>query len=155
MVFFAMMGTNIKPTAIFILLSIIFVEICVAISKAYKHKNLPKINIKLLIGTVLTTIGAVLLSLFITMQVTTYDVAINEDESFSAAHFAMMGLSYENRGAWNRDDVNFSRSFKTCEERDKGNIEETINRIKNLGPIGIFSIYLNKTMTNYGDATFA
>lgn len=112
----------------------------------------------LIVKCVLTGLCAVIAlaaSVALTNKLTNYDVVIDKNKNFTATHFLMMGINLENRGAWNQDDVNISNSYSTVEDREAGNIKEWKFRLINNNPLGIFNIFLNKTLTNFSDGIFA
>lgn len=150
-VFISIVGAAIKPTVIFVGLSIAFVEIC----KCFKKRSIKKRSV---INTVICAI-LIAVSVFASLKtinfVCDYGVKVEEERSFSSTHFLMMGINEETRGAWNGNDVTFSRSFKNVEDREEANIEKWGERLQKLGPGGIAWIFLNKTMTNFGDGSFA
>lgn len=154
--FSAIIGFWIKPTAIFVLCAIIFVEICLSIGniKSIILNFNKKFAIKVCISLVCALIGFGFAN-YIGNRVCDYGVQIDENRNFTATHFLMMGVNYENHGSWNNDDVNISRSFETVDERQAGNIREWMNRIKTYGLDEIAFIMLNKTLTNFNDGSFA
>lgn len=88
-------------------------------------------------------------------KVCDYGVQIDENRSFTATHFLMMGINLENHGAWNNDDVNISRSYSNVDERQAGNLREWQHRLFTYGVGEISFIFLNKTLTNFNDGSFA
>lgn len=144
---FSIIGMAIKPTAIFVLIAIIVVEVVLIITKHKKIQNV--------ISTTAGVLIAIVLSATVINCVSSYGVKINEENNFSATHFLMMGVNMENQGSWTIDDVNFSRSFNTVEAREDANINEWLWRLQTYGPVGIGKIFFYKTMTNFGDGAFA
>lgn len=62
------------------------------------------------------------------------------------SHFFMLGLSYKDGryGAWNANDLNFSLSFNTKEEKIEANKKVIKQRFENFGPLGYANFILNK-----------
>lgn len=58
----------------------------------------------------------------------------------------MLGLSYKDGryGAWNANDLNFSLSFNTKEEKIEANKKVIKQRFENFGPLGYANFILNK-----------
>ncbi len=157
LVFFtSIIGYLIKPTVIFILLAILFVEVCFAFNKRkelFKNFNKKKLlNGLLCVVFVVFGIG---LANVVGNKVCDYGVQIDENRSFTATHFLMMGINLENHGAWNNDDVNISRSYSNVDERQAGNLREWQHRLFTYGIGEISFIFLNKTLTNFNDGSFA
>ena len=80
---------------------------------------------------------------------------INKEKKFGINHFLMMGWNEEGGGIWYLDDLLFSKSFNSYDERNKANIQEFKSRIKNMKFKGIIKHVIRKTLTNYNDGTFA
>lgn len=157
-VFISIIGYFIKPTAIFVLLAILFVEFVKFVTWFIKEKKFDITNKYKLTLTLVTILCALLglgFSSVLGGKISHYDIEINEDASFTPTHFLMLGVNLENLGAWNNDDVNFTRSFENVEKREEGNIEQWKSRLQAYGPAGISRILLNKTLTNYADGSFS
>lgn len=81
-------------------------------------------------------------------------IPIYEDAQFSWQHFMMMGLNEKNNGIYNGDDVDFSRSFATREEREQAQSEEIKERLREYGVDGYLSFIKTKAAMCYTDGTF-
>ncbi|MDO5329292.1 MAG: hypothetical protein Q4E88_04250 [Coriobacteriia bacterium] len=147
--FIGLLGVAIKPTVIFVIISVVIVELILLF---IKKKETSTKNVVLSIATIVISI---IVSSGIVNTVSNYGVSINDEDSFTHTHFLMMGINRENDGAWNIDDVNFSRSFFDVKSREEANIKEWETRLFTYGPIEISRIFIYKTMTNYGDGAFA
>ena len=79
----------------------------------------------------------------------------NKEKKFGISHFLMMGWNEKGGGIWYLDDLLFSKSFNSYDERNKANIQEFKSRIKNMKFKGIIKQLTRKTLTNYNDGTFA
>jgi len=77
------------------------------------------------------------------------------DKTFGIAHFLMMGLNENTCGTYSDDDVNYSSSFESAEERKLANIEKIKERINDLGFVGMIKHLHTKLLVNYNDGTFA
>lgn len=196
----SLIGYSIKPTAIFALFAIIFIELSTKLIRLYNFKKnikldkhlyranlksskletlLSKIYNKNHLNSIIKTdtkndnqitkkisikqfslcsfsiIISIIISFGAINHISNYGLALNEKDNFTATHFLMMGLNIENKGGWNLEDVNISRSYDNIDERSKGNIKEWLNRLNIYGPLGVSEIFICKTMTNYGDGSFA
>ncbi|MDO5427168.1 MAG: hypothetical protein Q4F54_05885 [Coriobacteriia bacterium] len=79
---------------------------------------------------------------------------VNSEGQFGATHYFMMGLNDESEGCYSADDVAFSRSFKTIDERRSANIDKAIERINQLHFDGLAFLIAKKIQSNFGDGTF-
>ncbi|MDO5427175.1 MAG: hypothetical protein Q4F54_05925 [Coriobacteriia bacterium] len=95
----SIIGYSIKPTAIFVLLAILFVEVCLLITnrkeiiKKYSKVNLVKAMICILVALLGFGFASVASG-----KISNYGVQIDKDRSFTATHFLMMGINLENHG---------------------------------------------------------
>ena len=67
----------------------------------------------------------------------------------------MMGANTDRMGAWAGEDVEYSASFATREERDIADWKVFKERISEMGVYGCYMQAVRKTLTNYNDGTFA
>lgn len=99
MVFVTNIGYFIKPTAIFVFCAVVFVELCFVfknrkkIAEKIDKKNSIKFGICIL--AVLLSFG---FSNLFCLKICDYGVQIDENRSFTATHFLMMGINLENHG---------------------------------------------------------
>lgn len=142
------MGYLIKPSAAIVLIA---VWVCEIVSVFYLQKDRWKrisVNI-LLAGLALVCIWGIRLHMH---QYT--GVIINEDIQLSFTHYLMMGLNEENTGSYYSEDYGFSSSFPDVESRTSANLQETLNRIKEYGPVGLLEFHIKKLLVNFNDGTF-
>ena len=66
----------------------------------------------------------------------------------------MMGLNDVSDGAFYAEDVEYSKSFDTAEERTKANKKVAIERVKNYGIMGLGKHTIKKVLGTYNDGTF-
>lgn len=78
----------------------------------------------------------------------------DKNAEFTPTHYAMMGLNEDRTGVWNGDDVNYSASFATISERQKGNFKVIWERIQEKGVFGLLVFEYKKLLMNYNDGTF-
>lgn len=80
-----------------------------------------------------------------------------EDELYNQmelplTHWVMMSLKY---GGYVQEDVDYTMSFPTYEEKKKANIKEIKKRLKEKGVLGCAKfLFVDKQIRTWGDATF-
>ena len=82
-------------------------------------------------------------------------IDVDKEKRFNITHYAMLGWNTESKGVFTIKDENFSGKYKTLKERQKGNIEELLRRIGEMGVGGVINQIARKTLTNYNDGTFS
>lgn len=155
--FFSLVGYFIKPTSIFVLLAIALVSLPKLMEKLKSHLShgIPHSDMKTMAVTATALVIAIFLALSLNAIAKLTGPNIDETRNFSASHFLMMGFGLASGGAYSEDDVQFSASFPDKQSRQQGNIEEWARRVSDLGPAGIAELFLKKTLSNFGDGTFA
>lgn len=160
--FFGYIGYLIKPTAIFVLAAILFIDIlrlhfdrydCAfhfginrSLSKIFRYE-----------GVAFTVFG-VIIAIVISGLFTSGERAqlnLDSNRSFSMSHFLMMGINPETRGVYSQDDANISLSCQTKEERWDENLKIWKARVSELGITGLLHLYHLKLLTAFSDGTFA
>lgn len=146
----ACVGYLIKPHCIIILIAALGVEFLF---------NLGKKNYKQFIAVFCIAVWTVGFYSLINAQLNNYyeksAIHINKEETYSWPHFLMMGLNPQKGGIYCYEDVQYSQTFKTAEERKAGNLAEAKKRIKAMGPVGYAKHLSKKTLIAYHDGTFA
>ncbi len=79
---------------------------------------------------------------------------IDEEQAFGIQHWFMMGLNDEYDGGYADEDANFSASFDNSEDRNKANMQEAKNRLKEMGVVGTTIHMTKKLLMNFNDGTF-
>lgn len=148
---YSYIGFFIKPTVIIILIAIIIVEVCKAISKIKEKFNI-KQNIKILSFIILGIILACILKFGIS-KVTNYK--IDKELQFSLFHYLMMGINQETTGTFSHNDVKASLKASSYEERVKLNKQIFLNRLKKMPVTKLCEFYGKKLLLNYNDGTFS
>ena len=69
-------------------------------------------------------------------------------------HWVMMGMSKEGEGGYLWEDLKYTLSFETKEERKNANILEIKKRLNNFGVDGYAKFLLNKASMTWGDGTY-
>lgn len=83
-------------------------------------------------------------------------IILNENASFSASHYLMMGLNEKENGTYSTEDVIFSDSYKEPEERKEADLNEAKSRLEDMLKKDTFAKHLiKKGLTNFADGTFA
>lgn len=142
----SIIGYKIKPQIFIIFIAILIIELVNLIKF-----NISSATLKALTGIVLGIICAGFIS---QMAVSSLNITIDKNETFNLPHFFMMGMNPDDMGVWSKDDVDFSGSFATSAKRNEANINMAIERIENMGIIGVSKQFVRKTLTNYYDGTF-
>lgn len=176
MVFCSIIGYHIKPTVIFVILAIVFIEGChVVLERASgtviderpsaKHmalqptqSNVTASHAKIPVHQVVLCAVSVALALWastsIVNRVSQWDIELNPNRAFSLTHYLMLGVN-ERNGVYSQYDVEISNSYETVAERKAGNIAEWRRRLRELGPSGIVKLLIKKTLANYDDGSFS
>lgn len=99
MIFATIIGYFVKPTAIFVFCAVVFVELCFVIKNrkaiAEKINKLNCIKFGICVLVFLMSFG---FSNLFCLKICDYGVQIDENRSFTATHFLMMGINLENHG---------------------------------------------------------
>ena len=82
-------------------------------------------------------------------------IVLDSNQRLGMSHFLMMGNNEEGGGLYVGDDVAYSRSFATPQERKKANIQRTFERMKDMGIAGYLRFLAKKMLTVYNDGTYA
>lgn len=154
-----LIGFQIKPTAIIVLIAIIMGEIL--------YSSISRKEIFRIIGIILILASGVLVAkvgyenFTENIVVNGHNLADREDIEVPFTHFIMMGMQsvhVENRGtiygAYNEQDINFTISKPTKEEKVSGNIEEIMKRLEIFGVGGYLKFLSNKICWVLSDGTF-
>lgn len=144
-------GFKIKPQVLILLIAIGIVELLDAVrQKGWRPW--------LALGKRLAAAAAAMavsLGLFVGLIAPSFIYKLDPDRAFGWSHFLMMGLNVESDGGYSWDDVVFSESFADTESRKQANIEKAVERIEEMGAVGLANLLTQKTMINYGDGTYA
>ncbi len=141
-------GYKIKPQIFIVFIAILMVE-CINI---FKEKKKIKKDIFRRLAAVI--IGIVCAGLVSQAAVSSMNFYIDKNKTFNMQHFLMMGMNPDTMGVYSGEDVGFSMSFETADARDKANMDMALERIKNMGIVGVSKQLVRKTLTNYYDGTF-
>lgn len=155
--FFIYLGYGIKPTVAFIGFAIALLELS-TLAKKRDTAQAFTLTCPVLLS-ILARFSALALGILIGMS-TVYMMQLKISEidpemAFSPTHFLMMGFNQNTSGVFSADDVAFSRSFTTKNERQIANIQEWVHRTLDSEPQNLVKLIVKKTCCAYGDGTFA
>lgn len=142
----AIVGYKIKPQAVILLIALIAVELL----HVWQTRQL-RSAVQLMAGVL---VGVLAASLLTQTAVDAMPIPLDPNKSYNMPHFFMMGMNPEEMGVYAREDVDYSATFSTVEERNAANMAEGIRRVRNMGPKGLVKQFIRKTMTNFYNGTF-
>ena len=135
-------GFLIRPTTVIPLIAIILFIILTSQIKGFSKKI--KV-LALLLLTFFLLVGGI-------SSFTNHHLKDTEtDTTFPFTHWLMMGL--KGQGYVNKEDINYTYSFETKDEKIQANVKEIKKRISNLGPIGYGLLVANKLEVVWGIGT--
>lgn len=152
MAFIGLIGYFIKPQIIFIALAalLIYVFPCLVSTMKSRRAN----ELVPMVTSLLAGIAIAFLVKGAASHMVNNSFEIDENQSFSAAHFFMMGLNDETNGGFCAEDVFFSQSFSNTAERNAADISRALERISEKGTRGITLHILKKQLALWGDSSF-
>jgi hypothetical protein len=142
----SVIGYKIKPQVLIVFIAMIMINAI----EALKLKNKREI----LKGVLAILIGIICAGFISQMACSSMNIDIDENKTFNMQHFFMMGMNTEKMGVYAQEDVAFSASFDTVEERNAADMDLAIERIQDMGMIGVSKQLIRKTLTNYYNGTF-
>jgi len=148
--FLSFYGATIRKTVLVVLIAIIVVETLKAFTQMDK-----KIWVNILLSLVLVGLSIFPVMIIGSLSDDLLGVEINDEESFSIYHLAMMGLNEETNGVFSQEDIDFSASFKTIEERNEKNLEVIEKRLRDFGFFGYLKFLGEKSLVIFSDGSFA
>lgn len=149
--FIAILAYHIKPQTIIVLIAITLIEL-VSLFKKWFFREI----IRALPSVVACAAGmAIAFTVNQVYIVPSLHMDLNPESTVSWPHFIMMGLNNNTDGVYASEDISFSQSFTTNDERNAADLQEAENRLKAYGTKGIIRHLCRKQLVNYGDGTFA
>lgn len=145
-----LLGYKIKPQCLIILIAIFAIE-GVKIFHSGKIFTVRKYK-KLLI---MLTGGLLMLFFCSCLLIPSLGIPVDSEKEIGTTHFMMMGLNTESDGTWSGEDVAFSNSFATKQERAEGNIAVIKSRLQDMGIHGFLEHIVKKTLVNFADGTYS
>lgn len=143
-------GYRIKPQCIIVLIAIFIVELFRSICCNKKQRLEIAKNLSIALFT-----GCLMMLLCNHVLFSSLGITVDPEKEIGSTHFAMMGLNTETDGAYAADDVSFSQSFSTKQERVQGNLSVIKQRLQKMGFTGFVKHIAKKTLVNFGDGTYA
>jgi len=148
--FLCLLGYTIKPTSLIVLIAILIVE-SVNLFSEFDWKLLR--NKLLSLSTILVAIPLILLlSVFLRNVV---GIEVNREAKFTYLHYIMVGLNQNTDGIYSDQDMEYSASFDTIEQRNAGDLVIIKQRLNNFGIKGYLAFLNNKALVNFADGSFA
>lgn len=147
--FFALIGYFMKPTAIFFLvamLSIGLARLLIAPRRPVRELLKPAVGL---------ATGCALAAGVWAATVLPTGFSPDQNVSFTATHYLMMGLNEQDGGGFSHTDVQFSLDQPDRASRERANLEKALERISDMGPTGLVRHFAKKMLSAYNDGTFA
>ena len=140
------LGYYIKPQIAILFIATILIELF-SILKYKKEKIMKTIIVGLLCFFIA----------FISMYFIKYHTyfKIDSEKRFGVLNYLVWGHNEKTGGVFSQEDYERSWDIPTNKERDDTNLKIFFEQIKTLGPSGLIRLYINKTLTNYNDGSFA
>ena len=141
-------GYNIKPQCLIMLIALFIIQFFSCL------KNKKKLlQIVILAGCFILSLITIKTSINLICEKN--QIVLDSSQRLGMSHFLMMGNNEEGGGLYVGDDVTYSRSFATPQERTKANIQRTFERMKDMGIAGYLRFLAKKMLTVYNDGTYA
>lgn len=148
--FIAMIGYLIKPQTAIAFIAVVIVEFLLALNNMCLNK-LKTFTICFASGLIGVFLCLLIYSNAIVPSLHFHTVP---DKTMGMQHYFMMGLNESTDGVYSDDDVVFTRSFESNEERNSADIEKAKSRLKTYGVEGLLRHICRKQIVNYNDGTF-
>lgn len=149
-VWVSMLGYYIKPQCAITLIAIMLVE---AVRLLQELRIKKAISFAALCMTIVLT--SCCTNALLDMGTQKLNGTLDQNARFGAPHFLMMGLNEKDEGGYSQEDVDYSSSFDTNEERMTGNLSVVRHRIQQMGIGGLLNHFHTKLLTAFNDGTFA
>lgn len=145
----SLFGYTIKPTAIIVLIAIVFLEFWKLITKVSKKKFF-----NFLFSLMMIALSVFPVYLINITSRNLLEIKLDKERQTTIFHLAMMGLNVEKDGAYSKQDVLFSMSFDTIQKRNAANIQIIKERLSDFGVIGYLKFLGRKILVNFSDGSF-
>lgn len=140
-------GIRIKPTVAIVLIAIVIREIWL-LRAGRKFFRLPMCSAAVLVGCYFTVM------LLYMGGLRYYGVTTDKEKNYTMTHFLLMGMNRDSGGAYSPEDVLFSSSIAVKKERQLNELQKTVMRIREMGPMGLVTFFSQKLLMTYNDGTF-
>lgn len=141
-------GYNIKPQCFIMLIALFIIQLF-----SYLKDKKKLLQIVILAGCFILSLITIKTSVNLICERS--GIILDSSQTFGMSHFLMMGNNEEGGGVYSEDDVIYSKSFATPQERKKANIQRAFERIKDMGAAGYSRFLAKKMLTVYNDGTYA
>lgn len=143
----------IKPTAIIIFIAIYIVDLAFSMINNVLKDTLKSIGVSLAVMIIIYSGMTAIWMQFIERQ--PY-FEIDQGKSVPMQHFMMMGLTENNGfyGAWNQEDVDYTLSYSTKEERKEADIIRMKEKLEEYGVFGYLDYVMKKARWITSEGTF-
>ena len=148
----AFIGFKIKPQILIVFIALLMIVLIKTLLVLIKERRAWQVAARYAACLGAFVLSAALFSGVISMII---PQKLDPEREYGMAHFLMMGLNEERQGIYSDEDVAFSASFETKEERSAANLEVVRQRLREMGIGGLFKHLVNKTLVNFGDGSFA
>ena len=142
-------GFRIKPSAAIVFIAITGVESAVLLSRRTDWRKAAFSAASL----VLT--GLLMHGCYTVLIVPSLGLDLNKQRAIGPAHFVKMGLNERSDGVYDEEDVIYSKSFETIDERDAANMEAVKERLSAFGLFGYLDFLTRKALVNFNSGNFA
>lgn len=148
--FFAFAGACVKPTVLIVFIALIALEICTGL------KNLRCVYWKRTLAVTAAIVIAALPGLwFQSFAVEFITGTATPEEQMSATHYLMLGMNDKTFGGHSPEDVAYTQSFETLQEKQRAQLQMTWKRIADRGLAGNLRFFAIKAYKAYADGSFA
>jgi hypothetical protein len=142
----SVLGYKLKPQVLIVFIAIFMISAINTLRTRNKNGIIRKV--------LAIAVGFICALVISKMAVSSMKIEIDDNKTFNIQHFFMMGMNPEDMGIWSENDVNFSGSFDTAETRNAEDMKLALERIKDMGVVGVSKQLVRKTLTNYCNGTF-
>lgn len=145
-------GASIKPTVLIFLIALILLSLCQFLAQRDFSVKVWKRGVIIAAALI---IGALPGRLF--QQASTVYLAgtAKPQEQLSVTHYLMLGMNGDTYGGHSVDDVNFSQSYATLDERQPANLRRAWERLTSRSLTENLHFFAVKAYKAYADGSFA
>lgn len=144
---------HIKPYAVIVLIAELIIEIIERIKKQAKER-------KLYIGKWVLSIGIIVVGIagssFVVSSLThSMGFEIDEQREMSIPHYLMLGANVQTWGGYSDEDLEFGSELNDKKLRNDAELEQFVERLRDMGISGYIELFLHKAAKNYLDGTYS
>lgn len=153
-VFFVLIGMFIKPTVIFVGLTIGLFALQRLAGSAWSRGVLATKVLVCVVAACLAGPCAYAIKARVCARITPELVNLDSNRTFGITHFLMMGTNPTSFGSFSYDDVVLSFTCANASERTAVNLSTWKSRLADLGARGYIALLGRKSLSNYMDGSF-